>query len=209
MGNTRDQNFRMKMLSSTKSLEELAHLHALKIVHRNIKPTNLLIFVPSESNSKPQMKLADFDISKVLKTNVDINFTNTSVTNPSGSMGWMAPEVYESKRFDFKVDVWALGLIFGYTFSGGKHPFGNDPYERTTRIKKKESMLLTEKDLIKSIDMQSTYKLIKSMLTVEPKNRPTLNYVLTELYFLKGKVAKIDFFAVYIRILFLPYYRHI
>ena len=56
----------------------------------------------------------------------------------------MAPEVYESNRFDFKVDVWALGLIFGYTLSGGKHPFGDDLITRIDRIKKKEPMVLTE-----------------------------------------------------------------
>jgi len=101
----------------------LAHLHKLKIVHRDIKPANLLIFVPTdEFNNKPLMKLADFDISKMLKANINMDFTNTSLTNPSGSRGWMAPEVYQSHRFDFKVDVWALGLIFGFTLSGGKHP---------------------------------------------------------------------------------------
>jgi len=164
----------------------LSHLHELKIVHRDIKPTNLLIFVPSKGTEtiiKPQMKLADFGISKMLKTDADINFTNTSVTNPSGSIGWMAPEVYESNRFDFKVDVWALGLIFFFTLSDGKHPFGNDPYERTTRIKKKESMLLTEKDLIGNIDVQKAIEVIQSMLVVEPENRPVVKDVLVHSFF--------------------------
>jgi len=168
----------------------LAHLHKLKIVHRDIKPANLLIFVSSEGTEtlKPEMKLADFGISKMLKTDMDINFTNTSVTNPTGSRGWMAPEVYESNRFDFKVDVWALGLIFGFTLSGGKHPFGDDQFERNTRIKQKKSMLLTKKDLIDNIDVQSAFNLINSMLTVEPENRPTVTDVLHH-SFLKDEVS--------------------
>ena len=73
----------------------LAHLHEKKIVHRDLKPTNILISIPSENPSKPVMKLADFGISKMLKPGKD-DFTNTSVTNPNGTRGWMPPEVFES-----------------------------------------------------------------------------------------------------------------
>jgi len=118
----------------------LVYLHQLRIVHGDIKPTNLFIFVPSDGSDKefePMMKIADFGISKCIYTPerkvrfghskvLNTNFTNTSETNPTGTKGWMAPEVYESNKLDFKVDIWGLGLIFGYTLSGGKHPYGND-----------------------------------------------------------------------------------
>jgi len=50
------------------------------------------------------MKLADFGLAKLLKFHKE-DFTNTNVANPTGTKGWMAPEVYESNRFDFKVDI--------------------------------------------------------------------------------------------------------
>jgi len=174
----------------------LAHLHnTLKIVHRDIKPANLLIFVPTDEEfNKPQMKLADFDISKMLKTEMNIDFTNTSKTNPKGTKGWMAPEVYQSKRFDFKVDVWALGLIFAYTLSGGKHPFGDDPDLRTARIKQNEPMLLTKTDLVGN-NKDGVFELIKSMLKVEANNRPSITDVLKDSFF-KVEVNNINFMHI-------------
>ena len=75
----------------------LAHLHELGIVHRDLKPVNILIYVPpSEGNEEPKppiIKLADFGISKALHPDKE-DFTNTSVTNPNGTVRWMAPEVY-------------------------------------------------------------------------------------------------------------------
>ena len=115
-----------------------------------------------------------------------LDFTNTSLTNPNGSRGWMPPELFESERFDFKVDVWALGCIFGYTLTGGKHPFGEDYITRIDRIRKKKPMLLTKKDFVGNInnnDADKAFDLIKSMLIVEPKNRPIIAVVLKDPFF--------------------------
>lgn len=55
--------------------------------------------------------------------------------------------LYKSNRFDFEVDIWALGCIFRYTLSGGKHPFGDDPDNRAVLIKEKKSTLMVREDL--------------------------------------------------------------
>ena len=53
------------------------------------------------------------------------------------------PRTLSDHRAGPKVDIFALGLIFGYTLSGGNHPFGDDPDDRVMRIKKKEPMKMT------------------------------------------------------------------
>jgi len=161
----------------------LVHLHSLRIVHRNIKPTDILIFVP-DGFVEPQIKLADFGISQVLRSDRE-DFTNLSVTNPKGTRGWMAPELYIFMRIDFKVDVWALGLIFAYTLTGGKHPFGEDFMMRINRIMKKEPMLLVQRDIRKPYsENHIAFELIESMLMMDPENRPTVMDVLTSSFFI-------------------------
>lgn len=160
----------------------LAHLHTLKIIHRDIKPTNILIFVGDKAD-RPLIKLADFGLCKVPKVDKE-DYTNTSVTSPSGTRGWIAPEMYKQERFDFKVDVWALGCIFGYTLSGGKHPFGDD-IKRIIRINQGEPISLIQEDLKKTSrkDAGEAFELIKSMVEMEPEKRPSVADVLDATFF--------------------------
>lgn len=157
-------------------------MHRLNIVHRDLKPANILVYVPTFNNGKeqksPLVKLADFGISKALNADRE-DFTNTSVTNPRGTRGWMAPEVYESKRFNFKVDIWSLGLIHGYVLSGGKHPFGGDREEWAFLIKNKKPMKMVRSDLKEpySSENNEAFDLIESMLAMDPDERPTVEAI--------------------------------
>jgi len=163
----------------------LAHLHGLGIVHRDLKPVNILLFVPLSKENEcksPIIKLADFGRSKITHE----EHTETSNSNPTGTRGWMAPEVYITKKVDSKVDVFALGLIFDYTLSGGKHPFGDDDLEeRVMRIKKKEPMKMVRNYLKEpySSENNEAFDLIKSMLVMNPDKRPTVNEISNSLFF--------------------------
>lgn len=164
----------------------LAYLHAVGIVHLDIKPTNILIFVPEVSSllTKPQIKLADFGLCKLSKT-YQSDFTNSNRTNPKGTTGWMAPELYKSARYDYKADLFPLGCVFGYTLSGGKHPFGDKHTTRQNRIEKQKPMLLTIEDLKRPYcnDPITAFELIESLVEMNPANRPTAVEVLSHSFF--------------------------
>jgi len=171
----------------------LAHLHQRGIIHRDIKPTNILIFVQPSSeqggaaadpgSNKPMIKLADFGLSKVLQAEMG-DFTNTSVTNPSGTRGWMPPEVYQTNRLDFSVDIWALGCIFAYTLSGGKHPYGDDPDKRVVLIKEMKRMQLIQQDLMSPYcNDREAIEVIRCMMVFEPSRRPHVKNVLNSSFF--------------------------
>ena len=110
----------------------------------------------------PQIKLADFGLSKLLKSD-RTDFTNSNM-NPEadGTACWTSPELFDhsTNRCDFQVDIFPLGCIFGYTLSGGKHPFGDDhPYAISSKIIRKEAMLMVQQDLKEPL----AFKLIQNI----------------------------------------------
>ena len=165
----------------------LAYLHKLNIVHRDIKPSNILIFRSSETRIKPLIKLADFGICSGLITD-QRDVTEMAKYVPFGTKGWIPPEMFDSKynRTDAKLDIFPLGCIFSYTLTVGRHPFGKNPFEQSVRIKGKQPMCLKQEDLQKpdSLDEKLVaFQLIKTMLELNPAERPTVNQILANSLF--------------------------
>nr|XP_043623573.1 mitogen-activated protein kinase kinase 5 [Erigeron canadensis] len=96
-------------------LSGIYYLHRRKIVHRDIKPSNLLI------NSKKQVKIADFGVSRILAQTMDP--CNSSV----GTIAYMSPErintdLNHGKYDGYAGDIWSLGVSI-LEFYLGRFPF--------------------------------------------------------------------------------------
>lgn len=87
----------------------LAYLQHEKRVHRDIKPPNILI------NSKGEVKLTDFGISKQLQNSL---MCATFV----GSFKYMAPERMLHSKYDYSADIWSLGIVL-MELALGKYPY--------------------------------------------------------------------------------------
>ncbi len=101
----------------------LAHAHAGSILHRDVKPENIMI------RSDGVVKLMDFGISHM------VDLERLTVTGQLlGSPAYMAPEHVEGRPLDFRTDVFAAGIVL-YQLCVGKLPFeGKNPHEVLKRI---------------------------------------------------------------------------
>lgn len=84
-------------------LEGLAHAHAHRIVHCDVKPENLILFADGT------LKLADFGIAKL--------YVRTIYGSSSGTLGYMAPE-HAMGRPSTRSDVFSAGLVIYRMLSG-------------------------------------------------------------------------------------------
>lgn len=92
--------------------DALAAAHGAGIVHRDVKPSNILV------GADGQVKLSDFGIARA---QADASLTQTGLV--TGSPAYLAPEVASGQQATAASDVWSLGATLFHALSG--HP----PYE--------------------------------------------------------------------------------
>ena len=121
---------------SMQMIEGMRILHKFGVIHRDIKTTNMMVDIESSSDpnnfmnsgfetdltniSSGQIKIIDFGLSRILGK---YEYSN----DPYGSLCFKAPELIEHLPYDFKVDVWAIGVTIYYLV------YKELPYEKGTK----------------------------------------------------------------------------
>ena len=99
----------------------LAEAHAKGIVHRDVKPENLLV---TTAGGEPDfVKVLDFGIASVAMAEGDAKLTRTGAV--MGTLAWLAPEAIRGDAIDARADVYALGAIL-YLMLAGRPPFEHE-----------------------------------------------------------------------------------
>lgn len=111
-------------------LSAVAHAHSNLIVHRDIKPTNVLV------RNDAQVKLLDFGIAKVLaEENTDGSATLLTLEGGAAlTPKFAAPEQVTQGTITTITDIYALGVLL-YVLLTGQHPAGPGPHSPAQLIK--------------------------------------------------------------------------
>lgn len=139
--------------------EGMKYIHFKKVIHRDLKPTNILIARDGT------VKICDFGISKLM------TIEEQTMTRGLGSQKFMAPEIInEEDHYDEKVDVYSFGVLVFFIMTGGLLP--------KIRI---GDILTGKKAEIPTTFTEFAKKLINDCWNLEPKDRPSFKDIVDEL----------------------------
>lgn len=160
-----------KDLFALQLITAIRHLHNLGVVHRDIKPDNLLV---NYSKGTFVLKLIDFGLGKILGKNDTTN-------EPFGSLAYSAPEVVAENEYNYSPDIWSIGMIIYYLINE-KDPF-NEVLLKISAIQK----LIANGDvrlLFSNTDKNSDFNILTKVMKMclIKKNRPSIDILTFNAY---------------------------
>src|SRR5438132_935115 len=140
-------------------LEALAHAHARGIVHRDVKPSNVLV-AEGEAIS---VRLLDFGLAQLAEEE-----SLTATGDVPGTLAYVPPERLHGEPGEPAADIWAVGVLLWEALAGW-HPFWNGSLLETARRIENGAAPLAQvrPDLPKPL-----CALVDRMLALDPAARP-------------------------------------
>ncbi|EGR30049.1 serine-threonine protein kinase, putative [Ichthyophthirius multifiliis] len=153
-----NKNFIIKQIANT-----FNYLHQSQVVHRDLKSYNVLV------DNSFKIKICDFGLARKYS---DLNQGNSKF---SGTPTYMAPELYQKKSYDEKVDVFAFGTLVWEIFTSSIPFDGLEPSDIMQRVLKDEQLPL------KPGINQQLLKFVSKCRHSDPKIRPSFIQIVQEL----------------------------
>ncbi len=144
--------------------EAVQHAHQNGVIHRDLKPTNILVSADGEPH------VLDFGLAKGFLEK-DSSLGVSSADEAAGTPAYMSPEQAAGRvdRIDTRTDVYALGVVVFRLLTGeSPHDLSGTRYEVLRRVAEEE--VRRPRQLTKDVDRELEALLLKA-LAYDPKNR--------------------------------------
>ncbi|MCJ1291363.1 Cell cycle serine/threonine-protein kinase cdc5/MSD2 [Xylographa carneopallida] len=153
----------------------IKYLHSRNVIHRDLKMGN--IFLDRNMN----IKLGDFGLAAILITESDVTAVSRRTTL-CGTPNYIAPEILERGRkgHDYKVDIWALGVIF-FALLTGYPPFSDKVQEEIYR--KVRCLEYTWPANARNDYPEEAKALVSSLLKTSAEERPEPDQIVGHAFF--------------------------
>jgi serine/threonine-protein kinase len=137
----------------------LAHAHAAGILHRDVKPSNVLL----AEGERVSVRLLDFGLARMAEAE-----TLTAQGDVPGTLAYISPERLAGESAEEASDVWAVGVMLWEALAG-RHPFWQTSMLETARAIEAgaPSLAVLRPDLPKAV-----VQLVDRALSLNPARRP-------------------------------------
>ena len=143
-------------------LEAIDCLNNNNWFHRDVKASNILL------DRDGSCRLGDYGVSTIIKEEGNKTYV--------GSLCWMAPEIALNLKYNYKIDIWSLGIT-AIEIANGKPPYNDIPPMKFIEIAKSNEVPSLKEDNFKFSDEFKNF--VKNCLIKDPNLRPSAKELLS------------------------------
>ena len=143
------------------------------IIHRDLKLENILIKYNDKRHNEYKMKLSDYGCSKRLIS------LSKNCHSHSGTVPYMSPEILNGEEYNYKCDLWSIGIIIYRLI------FGNTPYKGKTENAILNNIKTFGNKILEEIEDEELNDLVKNLLEENPLKRITWDEYFNHPFFKK------------------------